>query len=334
METENYLKKELYDLIKINSNIFEFIQSGSLDGLWYWDLENPNQEWMNSKFWTTLGYDPTEKKHLCSEWQDIIFSEDLIDVKKSLELHLEDSSIPYDQIVRYRHKNGSTVWIRCRGIAIRNEKGEAVRLLGAHQDVTEIKRLQNEAELKNEELQKYQKEIEELNKRLEIDSLTDSLTKLWNRRAIDSMLTNEVSRSKRTNTVFSVLLLDMNNFKDINDNCGHLAGDEVLIKASDRIVKILRNYDIVARWGGDEFLIILPGESIKNARLTAGRIIEENKNKFITFDKYKIPYSFCIGIAEFNNDISLRELLSNADKELYKAKRESKENRGNESVYY
>lgn len=331
---ENYLKKELYDLMKEKSDLFEFIQSGSLDGLWYWDLENPDHEWMNSKFWTTLGYDPEEKKHLVSEWQDIIFSEDLENVKKSLELHLKDPTMPYDQIVRYRHKNGSTVWIRCRGIAIRDEKGEPIRLLGAHQDVTEIKKLQKEAELKNIEMQKYQDEINELNSRLERDSLTDSLTMLWNRRAIDSMLTNEISRAKRTDSVFSVLLLDMNNFKYINDTYGHLAGDEVLVKASNRIAGILRKYDIVARWGGDEFLIILPESSIENAKLTAERIINDNKDKIVDFDNFKIKYSFCIGIAEYSNDLFVRELLANADKELYKAKQESKENKNHESVYY
>lgn len=73
---ENYLKLELYNLIQTNSDLFEFIQSGSLDGIWYWDLENIENEWMSPKFWETLGYDPAEKKHLSSEWQDIIFLSD------------------------------------------------------------------------------------------------------------------------------------------------------------------------------------------------------------------------------------------------------------------
>lgn len=70
---ENYLKSELYELVKTDKSIFfEFIQSGSLDGMWYWDLEHMENEWMSPKFWEILGYDPSEKKHLSSEWQDII----------------------------------------------------------------------------------------------------------------------------------------------------------------------------------------------------------------------------------------------------------------------
>lgn len=57
----HYLQNELFELIKKDDSIFEFIQEGSLDGMWYWDLENPENEWMNAKFWTTLGYDPSQK---------------------------------------------------------------------------------------------------------------------------------------------------------------------------------------------------------------------------------------------------------------------------------
>lgn len=136
---ENYLKSELYNLISVDDSIFEFIQSGSLDGVWYWDLEAPENEWMSPKFWETLGYDPNEKMHLASEWQDIIFQEDLKLAVENFEKHCSDPSHPYDQIVRYRHKNGSTVWIRCRGLAIRDKRGKAIRMLGAHTDITGLK---------------------------------------------------------------------------------------------------------------------------------------------------------------------------------------------------
>ena len=144
MRTVNYLEAELYDLIKKDAAIFEFIQSGSLDGMWYWDLENFEQEWLSPKFWETLGYDPSVMQHLASEWQDIIFEEDKALALDNFEKHCADPNYPYDQIVRYKHKNGSTVWIRCRGLAIRDEKGKAVRMLGAHMDITELKRAEKE----------------------------------------------------------------------------------------------------------------------------------------------------------------------------------------------
>jgi diguanylate cyclase (GGDEF)-like protein/PAS domain S-box-containing protein len=144
MMKENYLKSELYDLMRRDSRIFEFIQSGSLDGIWYWDLENPQNEWMSPKFWQTLGYDPDEKKHHANEWQDIISQEDLKLATENFDKHCIDPNYPYDQIVRYKHKNGSTVWVRCRGLAIRDESGKAIRMLGAHVDITDLKETEKE----------------------------------------------------------------------------------------------------------------------------------------------------------------------------------------------
>lgn len=132
----HYLKKELYDLIQKDPAIFEFLQSGSLDGIWYWDLENQENEWMSPRFWTTLGYDPKGKKHLASEWQDLIHPEDLLVAIENFKKHCSDSNHPYDQVVRYLHKDGSTVWVRCRGIAIRDKTGKPIRMLGAHTDLT------------------------------------------------------------------------------------------------------------------------------------------------------------------------------------------------------
>ncbi len=144
MTEENYLQRELYELVKRDADIFEFIQSGSLDGIWYWDLDAPEHEWMSPKFWETLGYKAEEKKHLASEWQDIINKEDLALAQENLAKHCADPNHPYDQIVRYTHKNGSTVWIRCRGLAIRDKTGKPRRMLGAHSDITILKEAERE----------------------------------------------------------------------------------------------------------------------------------------------------------------------------------------------
>lgn len=151
---ENYLKKELYELIAWDESIFEFIQSGALDGIWYWDLDQPENEWMSRKFWDTLGYDSIEKKHLASEWQGIVYDEDLPVVMENLEKHLKDPEYPFDQIVRYRHKNGSTVWIRCRGVAIRNTLGKPIRMLGAHSDISDLKSAELEISRLTEEYER------------------------------------------------------------------------------------------------------------------------------------------------------------------------------------
>lgn len=141
----SYLKDELYQLIRKDSEVFEFLQNSALDGLWYWDLENMEEEWMNEKFWITLGYNPKEMPHKASAWQHIINPEDLKIAEQTVGAHLADPSVKYDQIVRYTHKKGHTVWIRCRGMAIRNEQGVPLRMLGAHTEITELK--EREAEL-------------------------------------------------------------------------------------------------------------------------------------------------------------------------------------------
>ena len=136
----HYLEDELYELSRKDSSVFDFLQDGALDGIWYWDLEKPENEWMSARFWTTLGYDPAEKKHLASEWQDLVHPADLKAALENYHVHCADPDHPYDQVVRYRHRDGSTVWIRCRGMAIRDETGKPVRMLGSHTDLTPQKK--------------------------------------------------------------------------------------------------------------------------------------------------------------------------------------------------
>lgn len=97
---------------------------------------------MNPQFWTTLGYNPKEMPHKSSAWQDIINQDDLKVALDNFKKHCENPNHAYDQIVRYKHRNGSTVWIRCRGIAIRNKKNNPIRMLGAHHNITELKNVE------------------------------------------------------------------------------------------------------------------------------------------------------------------------------------------------
>ncbi|MFC5284521.1 PAS domain-containing protein [Pedobacter alpinus] len=139
MMNDNYLKSELYSSIKNDEQIFDFIQDNCLDGLWYWDLEKPENEWMNPRFWHILGYNPNEMLHSPSAWQHIINQNDLQVAIDNLQKHLANENHPYVQIVRYRHKEGHTVWIRCKGKAIRDQQGKPTRMLGVHNDITDFK---------------------------------------------------------------------------------------------------------------------------------------------------------------------------------------------------
>ena len=141
--TPHYLKKEVDDRIRDGQSIlFEFLEHGSLDGIWYRDLEHPSNEWMSPQFWLMLGYDPAEKKHLAAERQDLMHPDDLKVFTDNLENHCADANHSFDLVVRYRHKNGSIVWLRCRGVAIRDETGKPIRMLGAYTDLTAQKRVE------------------------------------------------------------------------------------------------------------------------------------------------------------------------------------------------
>ena len=156
------LEAELQTLISDDPRMWGFLQHGSLDGIWYWNLEAPDEEWMSPEFWRLFGIDPATKRHDPAEWQDIIFKNDLALAIENFQRHCADPSHPYDQIVRYLHADGSTVWVRCRGIAIRDDTGKPIRMLGAHNDLTAVKtaeehalRAKQQVELANAELKSF-----------------------------------------------------------------------------------------------------------------------------------------------------------------------------------
>lgn len=150
----NYLEAEFHDLLREDARIFDFLENTSLDGLWFRDLEHPDQQWMNGRFWRTLGYDPETMPHLASAWQEIVSPKDLALARQKMKEHLATPGSVYDQIVRYRHKDGHTAFIRCKGIAIRDEHGKPIRMLGTHTDLT--------AEMKKKNLLRRSQEVARL----------------------------------------------------------------------------------------------------------------------------------------------------------------------------
>ena len=135
----NYLKKELYGLINSNEAIFDFIQESSLDGLWYWDLENVGQAWSNEKFWANLGYSLAEVKDKSQLWQTIIYPEDRNIAYQDIQAHINNPTVPFQPTLRFRHKKGFTVWLKCQGKVIFNDAGVPTRLLGTSINITKEK---------------------------------------------------------------------------------------------------------------------------------------------------------------------------------------------------
>lgn len=141
-----YLETELKRLIAEDPRVFEFLDAGSLDGVWYRDLTRPDCEWSSPRFWQVLGYDPAVMARRADARRSIVDPDDLARARDNFEKHLADPSHPYDQQARYRHADGSTVTVRCRGMAIRDADGTPIRMLGVHNDVTALVRQRDEAQ--------------------------------------------------------------------------------------------------------------------------------------------------------------------------------------------
>lgn len=149
----------------------------------------------------------------------------------------------------------------------------------------------------------------------------DFLTRIPNRRATEDFLEKELSRALRSQSPFSVLLIDVDNFKIINDRYGHAAGDRALFCTAEIFKSNIRKLDSVGRWGGDEFLIILSEASINDAVHLADRLNNKFSESNILIDNKIISITISTGIASSKNITSVDEILKTADEALYQAKK-------------
>jgi len=162
----------------------------------------------------------------------------------------------------------------------------------------------------------------ELNKKLEGMAITDGLTGLKNRRFIDDILRQEVALYKRYENPFSILLIDIDHFKAVNDTYGHAFGDEILKYLADVLTHNSRETDTVGRFGGEEFFMLLHGTAAPGAQIVANRILDQ-VTKPVEFDGESVSVTVSIGIAELDGDEKLTdplELIKRSDQALYSAK--------------
>jgi diguanylate cyclase (GGDEF)-like protein len=166
-------------------------------------------------------------------------------------------------------------------------------------------------------LYKMTKELKKTNEKFYKLYMTDQLTELYNRYKLDEILSQEMTRSKRYNDSFGIIILDIDYFKQINDKYGHLVGDKVLIETAKILKESIRETDTVGRWGGEEFLIICPHTDIKELVLVAKKIKSNiEKYKFLTIEKLTASF----GVSAFKPSDTGDSLLAKADEALYEAK--------------
>jgi diguanylate cyclase (GGDEF)-like protein len=160
----------------------------------------------------------------------------------------------------------------------------------------------------------------ELSKKYQLLAHFDPLTQLSNRRDALHILQREQARIERNKEPLSVILCDVDHFKKINDQYGHNAGDAVLIDLAKIFTSNIREQDCIARWGGEEFLFILPQTLAENANQVAEKIQETLKNHLVEYENDKIKVTVSMGIEQLNNNHSIDEVIKMADQYLYQAK--------------
>ena len=168
----------------------------------------------------------------------------------------------------------------------------------------------------------YSAHLEELSQRLRTMAYRDALTGLYNHRYFYEQLSHELERSQRYAQPLTLLLMDMNNFKDINDTYGHMVGDKFLGLVGQIIAKQIRSSDIGARYGGDEFVVILPNSSAAEARITADKLSEAVAHAAaLSTNEESVQLGISIGIATCPDDSRVPgELIEIADSRLYEVK--------------
>jgi len=159
-----------------------------------------------------------------------------------------------------------------------------------------------------------------------LQAKTDSLTGIANHRLFHETLEREIARSNRKGCTFSLILIDIDNFKKINDTYGHQVGDAVIVDLTKRIGLIIRAGDILARYGGEEFGLILPETDIHGAEVLASRILSAFTARQLTYLHHKLSYSASIGVAVYDGMAPVKKdmLIRAADEALYESKRNGK----------
>jgi len=208
-------------------------------------------------------------------------------------------------------KDGSRCQFEFNATAIKDEQGKLQYFQGVARDLTERKRLE-------EQLRYSLEEMEAL-------AMQDPLTGLLNRRAITEHAEAEWHRSARERRPMCIVLIDLDNLKDVNDSLGHPVGDQAIIELAAIIKASRRRYDWSGRWGGDEFMLVLPGANLVEANEVSERLRAQYvESPVVVGIPEQIRPHISLGVACFSGrpgeDIPLTQLISQADKALYKAK--------------
>jgi diguanylate cyclase (GGDEF)-like protein/PAS domain S-box-containing protein len=300
------VRKTLHQRLQIENSLlvseerWKFALEGAGDGVWDWNLQT--KEVFRSLRWKELyGFSDREIGTSLEEGRNLIHAEDLPRAMEEIQAYLSGKTSIYVSEYRMRCKDGSWKWTLSRGMLVSHTAdGKPLRMIGTHTDISERK--QSEAQVFR--LAHY-----------------DLITNLPNRVLFIDRLEQEIKKSHRTRLPITLMFLDLDRFKEVNDTLGHDIGDLLLKEAAHRLQSCVRDTDTVARLGGDEFTIIL-GEldDLGSAERVAQDILRKLAEPFHLGGEV-VYISVSIGITLYPEDATdVDILLKNADQAMYAAK--------------
>ncbi|MFQ2125291.1 diguanylate cyclase domain-containing protein [Aeromonas jandaei] len=318
------------------SDLSESVVHGILevisDGIWDWNA-NTGFVYRNPGWYQMLGYEPHSLGNTVFTWESVIHPDDIVAVMAKFDLCLNGSAHEYRAEYRCRTRDGDYLWIEdCGHIIARNPDGSVARMIGAHRNIHASKLLQEQLERRNHSLEQLIAERtaelallnEELLRKVDENRLlaeTDALTGAASRYRLERALQLECERARRFHQPFTVIAMDVDNFKQINDSYGHHTGDQTLINIVALIRRHIREIDLLARWGGDEFMVVLPNTRHAEAQLVASKFQLLLQRETICPHG---PATLSFGLAEYEQDEQKESLMVRADRALYQAKLQGK----------
>ncbi|MFJ4153832.1 diguanylate cyclase domain-containing protein [Pseudomonas sp. NPDC089752] len=304
--------------------LFELIS----DGIWDWNA-NTGYVYRNPGWYAMLGYASHSMANSVLTWESVIHPEDYPRVMAHFEAYINQRNERYRIEYRCRCQDGSYLWIEDSGhIIARNQDGSVARMLGAHRNIDAGKRLVAELEQKNQSLEaqvaERTRELSWVNQQLQrqLDenrelAERDALTRIANRYRLEKSLQQECRRAQRFREPLAVIAMDVDDFKPINDRYGHAQGDAALVQVVENLQTCLRDQDLLARWGGDEFVMVLPQTTLDEALEVAAQL-RRAMVQVEPIGECRLTLSY--GVVQWQEGEDQDDLLGRADKALYRAK--------------
>lgn len=290
------LKKSEAELKRYSDRLSLATDAGRI-GIWEWDLLANTLIW-DDMMMELYRVDPAEFSAMYDAWRTRVHPDDLADTEEAIRKAMEENRL-FDGEFRIVWPGGGIRHIKAAALA-RYRDGKAVCMTGVSWDVTKRRRMEQE--------------LRDL-------ASTDALTGAHNRRFFMDRIHQEAERSMRYETPLSLLTLDIDHFKNVNDSYGHPIGDVVLRELVAICNKALRTSDTFSRMGGEEFSGLLPETDITAAKQTAERLRQAVERSTVETEAGSVTYTISLGVAQFDGqDDSIDEFMRRADRALYKAK--------------